>query len=217
MNNSIITLVYSHGRHGSPWYGDKILALRPVALKLGINFLAVDYENGTSLDQLENKLISLCQDRNLVPGDLILYGSSMGGYVATKVSKILEDMFANEESVSFRERKLARRKLLGIFLTAPAFYIKPEFYGTQKIEPANTRISIVHGYNDDLIPYQNSIKFSNQFNSELHLIKGGHRLNSQIEKIEKLFSIFLNECIDEAKLSHTKWLEENPSPPLEDD
>jgi len=209
--------VYCHGRHGSPWFGDKILALRPIALKLGINFFGIDLNNFTTALAMEKEVIKVCSDNNIVPGNLILYGSSMGGYISTKASLEIEKKF-NQEGVNFyKETELPERKILGIFLTAPAFYIKPDFYPVQEIKPASTRISIVHGYEDVLIPYQNSQRFAEQFGCELTLLNGGHRLNSQIPKLCELFKRFLDDCVSDSIVEFDKWLLNNPEQTVDED
>ncbi len=72
MQNPIITVVYSHGRHGSPWYGFKIEALRPIALALGINMISVRYPEEMPIAEMEEKLVSVVKDDVNVPGDLVL-------------------------------------------------------------------------------------------------------------------------------------------------
>ena len=71
MQNPIITVVYSHGRFGSPWYGFKIEALRPVALKLGINMVSIRYPEEMTVVEMEQKLFSVVKDDVTIPGDLI--------------------------------------------------------------------------------------------------------------------------------------------------
>jgi hypothetical protein len=52
-------------------------------------------------------------------------------------------------------------------------------------------VETVHGWSDDIIPPENSIKFAKNIDCALHLISGDHRLNSAIEVVEKLFLQFL--------------------------
>ena len=52
-------------------------------------------------------------------------------------------------------------------------------------------IEIVHGWSDDIIPVENSIKFAQQAQCLLHLIDGDHRLNSSIEQLILIFNTFL--------------------------
>jgi alpha/beta superfamily hydrolase len=106
-------------------------------------------------------------------GKLVLVGSSMGGYVSTVAT--------------------ARLKPDGLFLLAPAFYLNG--YDNQDSTPRAKRISIVHGWNDSVVPVQNSIKFAQLHQCELHLLDGDHRLNDALQKIEPLFEVFLKQFI----------------------
>ena len=101
--------------------------------------------------------------------DFVLVGSSMGGYVSLVVS---EHVNTN-----------------GIFLLAPALYM-PE-YKIQNYH-SKTYIEIIHGWQDDVIPPENSIKFAKNTDCTLHLISGDHRLNTSLDTIEMLFSQFLS-------------------------
>jgi pimeloyl-ACP methyl ester carboxylesterase len=98
----------------------------------------------------------------------VLVGSSMGGYVSLVAA----------EQVSAQ----------GVFLLAPALYI--EGYQQQNYHPRGY-VEVVHGWSDDVIPVDNSIRFANAVDCSLHLISGDHRLNSSIDVVEPLFSQFL--------------------------
>jgi alpha/beta superfamily hydrolase len=101
--------------------------------------------------------------------DFILVGSSMGGYVALVASEIV-----NAKAV---------------FLMAPALYI-PGFK-KQQHDSKSSHIEIVHGWSDDVIPAENSIKYARQVDCTLHLISGDHALNGVIKTVENLFEQFL--------------------------
>ncbi len=96
MNNPIITVVYSHGRFGSPWYGFKIEALRPVALKMGLNIISVRYPEEMPVEEMEQKLVNTVKDDVNVPGDLVFLSSSRGAYLSTRVSQKVVDFYASE-------------------------------------------------------------------------------------------------------------------------
>ena len=62
----------------------------------------------------------------------------------------------------------------------------------QQTYPINlNNFEIVHGWSDDIIPIQHSIKYAQQAQCTLHLIDGDHRLNSSIDQVIKLFKLFL--------------------------
>ena len=93
----------------------------------------------------------------------------MGGYVSLAVS----------------ERVNAK----AVFLLAPALYIPG--YRHQVFSNDHQHIEVVHGWSDDVIPPENSIKFAQDADCTLHLISGDHRLNSSIEVVEDLFRRFI--------------------------
>jgi surfactin synthase thioesterase subunit len=100
---------------------------------------------------------------------LVLVGSSMGGHVAGAAA-----------------RGLAAR---GLFLLAPAFYMAGyEQYTPQDIACPTV---IVHGWHDDIVPAENSIRWAREHEAALHLLNSDHRLEDQIEEICRLLRAFL--------------------------
>lgn len=214
---NILTVVYSHGRFGSPWYGFKIEALRPVALSLGVNVISVRYPEEMPLSQMEQRLFDTVKDDVNVPGDLVFLSSSRGGYISTRISQQVVDYYANEDTRVDDDKVLPRRHVLGNFLIAPAFYIKPDYYPDQDPIPADVRTTIVHGFDDDVIDCDNSIKFAKRFNTQLYLIEGGHRLNSQRDRLCLLFELFLRDCLVDSNALFEKWEQDNPAPKTQPD
>jgi hypothetical protein len=218
MQNPIITVIYSHGRHGSPWYGFKIEALRPVALKMGINMISIRYPEDLSVEEMEEKLFSVIKDDVNIPGDLVFLSSSRGAYITTRISKMVSDFFKNEPDRFDDDKKLPRRQLLGQFLIAPAFYIKPDYYPDQNPTPLNgLKTTIIHGFDDTVIDCDNSIAFAKKFKSQLYLVNGEHRLNSQRDQLCLFFEHFLKECTQMSETFFKKWLTDNPQPDSEPD
>ncbi len=211
MQNPIITVIYSHGRNGSPWYGFKIEALRPIALKLGINMISIRYPEDMSIQEMENKLYNVINDDVNVPGDLVFLSSSRGAYISTRISNKVVELFKNETDRLDDDKKLPRRNLLGQFLIAPAFYIKPDYYPDQSPLPNPImKTAIVHGFDDNVINCENSIKFSKLYKTQLYLIEGGHRLNSQRDRLCLLFESFLHDCIKQSNDYFKHWIKDNP-------
>lgn len=209
MNKSIVTVVYSHGRFGSPWFGTKIEALRPVALELGANILSIRYPEEDSVERMESSLLDLVRDDVRVPGDLVFLSSSRGAYISTRVSQTVENFFASEGTRRDDDIVLPPRRLIGSFLIAPAFYIKPDYYPDQDPSPSEARVAIVHGHDDKVIDVQNSITFARKHNTELFLLPGGHRMNSQISNLRVLFKSFLQSRMEESQEHFDKWRQEN--------
>lgn len=211
MQNSIITVIYSHGRKGSPWYGFKIEALRPIALKMGINMISIRYPEEMPVEEMEDKLFNVIKDDVNVPGDLVLLSSSRGAYISTRISQKIIDLFETEEVRMDDDKTLPKRHLLGQFLIAPAFYIKPDYYPDQNPTPATgMKTTIVHGFDDNVIDCENSIKFAKLFKSQLYLIEGGHRMNSQRDRLCLLFESFLTDSIAQSNQYFEDWLKDNP-------
>lgn len=217
MNSPIITVVYSHGRFGSPWYGFKIEALRPIALKMGCNIISVRYPEEMPVSEMEQKLLTTIKDDVNVPGDLVFLSSSRGAYLSTRISQEIADYYANEAVRMDDDKVLPKRHVLGSFLIAPAFYIKPDYYPDQNPTPANIRTTIIHGFDDDVINCDNSIKFSKLFKTQLYLIEGGHRLNSQRDRLCLLFESFLHDCIAQSNSLFTEWEKDNSQPTIQPD
>ena len=175
-----LLVVFSHGKESGPW-GSKIRTLANIAQRLGAQVLSVDYREhpvGTNHDQNApgeadrrvGQLLSITPPEHR---QLVLVGSSMGGYVSTVASIDLP--------------------VDGLFLLAPAFYLPG--YGHQDLVPRAKRTLIVHGWSDGVVPAQNSIRFARQHHCDLHLLDGDHRLNAALPKIEPLFELFLRQVV----------------------
>jgi surfactin synthase thioesterase subunit len=76
-----------------------------------------------------------------------------------------------------------------MFLLAPAFFMKG--FEQYTPTPAQCPIEIVHGWNDTIVPVENSIKFAQLYKSALHVLDSDHRLTSSIETICELLDSFL--------------------------
>lgn len=163
-------LVYfNHGRDSHP-QATKINQLAKVAQAKGFSIDSLDYTGTTDPDQRVQILLGSART-DIRP--LILVGSSMGGYVATVASETLKPQ--------------------GLFLIAPAVYIQG--YAIQDPRPTAELIFIIHGWNDELIPVEHSIRFARRHQAHLHLIKSDHRLIDQLATIEWLFSKFLDQFV----------------------
>ena len=171
-----VLVVFSHGKESGPM-GSKIRALIQVAENLGAKAVSVDYREypvgifhdqnaaGEADRRVEQLLSTDLPERH----QLVLVGSSMGGYVSTVASR--------------------QMSVAGLFLLAPAFYLPG--YDIQEIEPGTSNTMVIHGWRDDVVPVQNSIRFAQRQLCDLHLMDGDHRLNDALPKIEPLFEMFL--------------------------
>jgi Predicted hydrolase of the alpha/beta superfamily len=158
-------VVFSHGQESGPW-GRKISALAETARAEGYGAESVDYRGIDSPRERIAKLVEFCKD---LSGDLVLVGSSLGGYVALASASLLH----------------AR----GVFLMAPAIYME----GLPELRPGvlDCPATIVHGWRDEVVPWEHSVRFAQTYGATLHLLDGDHRLHDQIRVIRYLFECFL--------------------------
>jgi pimeloyl-ACP methyl ester carboxylesterase len=158
-------VVFSHGKESGPW-GSKITAMAEVARALGMPVESVDYRGVDDPSARVEKLICFVRAMNL---PTVLVGSSMGGHVSAAASAAVAPR--------------------GLFLLAPAFYMP----GLEAQTPSETRCptTIVHGWRDEVVPVDNSIRWARAHGAALHILDSGHRLEDQIEFIGALLRIFL--------------------------
>lgn len=159
------TVIFSHGQESGPW-GSKIRAMAERVKDLGCHADSIDYQGIADPTERVDKLRSECRD---IDDDLILVGSSMGGHVATAAADALG--------------------AAGLFVLAPAYYMPG--YETLTPDPPQMPICIVHGWHDDIVPVDNSIRFARQCAANLHIVNGGHRLTENIGEINQLLGQFI--------------------------
>ncbi|MHB1872421.1 MAG: alpha/beta hydrolase [Steroidobacteraceae bacterium] len=158
-------VVFSHGQASGPW-GRKITALAEVVRSEGYQAHSVDYRG---LDAPRERIARLADYCKELTGDLVLVGSSLGGYVTVASASVLH----------------AR----GIFLMAPALYFP-------QLPPLRAGIvdcptAIVHGWHDAVVPFEHSVRFAQTCRAALHLLESDHNLHNQIRVIQNLFEYFL--------------------------
>jgi len=160
---------FSHGKESGPW-GTKIKRLAKIAENMGCGVESIDYTDTMDPDlRVERLLGVLAKEQD----EFVLVGSSMGGYVSLVAS---QEVHAE-----------------AIFLLAPALYIPG--YERQEYRSRCSPIEIVHGWSDDVIPAENSIRYAQEANCTLHLISGDHPLNSSLEVVAGLFERFLEQVM----------------------
>jgi len=159
---------FVHGKESGP-NGSKIVALADVARQHGWDVLSLDYAHTTDPRVRLDQLRDACKG---VDQPLLLVGSSMGGWVAAEAS-----VWVDAD---------------GVFLLAPALYM-PD-YPVPAPAILATQTEIVHGWDDEVIPCENSVKFARLRGCTLHLVPGGHRLDTQIPLLCELFGAFLARC-----------------------
>src|SRR5476649_852631 len=158
-------VVFSHCKDSGPW-GKKITALADVARSEGYDVESVDYRGVEAVKGRTDKLIEVCKG---LSGDLVLVGSSLGGYIALTAASLLH----------------AR----GAFLMAPALYL-------EGLPPLRERVldcpaAVVHGWRDEVVPVEHSIRFAREYRASLHLLDSDRQLHDQLSFIKYLFEYFL--------------------------
>jgi len=159
-------IYFAHGKESGPW-GTKIVALAEVARQKDIPVESIDYSDLANPDDRVARLLEKCVETS---NDVVLVGSSMGGYVSTVASENIRPA--------------------GLFLMAPAFYL--DGYDCRNPAPHAGSTVIIHGWGDTVVPVDNSIRFARQQNVELHLVDGDHQLIGNLPFITALFSLFLD-------------------------
>lgn len=158
-------LIWCHGSLSQPW-GEKSKHLADIAKEVGLTMDAVDFQGMENPDRRVDKLRARMEDMDK---PVILAGSSMGGYVAAAAAKGAD--------------------VLGLFLLAPAFYLPG--YDTHVFSGLPSAITVVHGWNDDVVPSDNSIRFAGLHKASLTLLPDEHRLSESLETVGVLFHHFL--------------------------
>ncbi len=79
----------------------------------------------------------------------------------------------------------------GLFVLAPAYFMA----GYEELTPDPPAIPtvIVHGWHDDIVPVENSIRFAAMGSATLHVLDGDHRLTANIGAINDYLEQFLRQ------------------------
>ena len=158
---------FSHGKESGPW-GTKISTLAGVARAEGWSVESLDYQGIDDIHARVAKLEAYCRGQD---GPIVVAGSSMGGFVAARVAATLP--------------------VRGAFLMAPAFYVPG--YEQHVPPPPACPVTIVHGWRDDVVPWEGSVRYASRSRARLVLIDGDHRLTASIAEVSALFRLFLQE------------------------
>ncbi len=164
-------VIFSHGRESSP-ESRKIQVLRPIAEQAGFTAEAIDY---TDLhDQPIARRDRLLARLDELDRPVVLVGSSLGGWVSVAAAE--------------------QRRVAGLWLMAPALFMEDRIEDGEipdAYTPRTGHIMVVHGWQDDIIPWRNSLKFSEASVATLQLVSDGHRLENSLISLERLLDEFL--------------------------
>ncbi len=162
-------IIFSHGKESGP-KATKITAMQTVASELNIETESLDYRGLETVETRVEKLLEYieqeCRDEKIV-----LVGSSMGAYVSLVASQKLKNV-------------------IGLFLLAPAVHFPG--YEVEGMSFENLPTSIIHGWNDEIIPVEKAIQFAQEYQLAIQLVADDHRLSESIPLINEQFRSFLN-------------------------
>lgn len=160
-------VVFSHGLNGTP-FSTKIRALYEIAESEGFDVSAVDYRGIDTPQERVQMLQDFCRGFS---GHLVLVGSGLGGHVSLAAATTLHAK--------------------GVFLMAPALYT-PGLPVLPRGVPT-CPIALVHGWRDETIPYEHSMRFAKENRLSLHLVESDHTLHGALGFLRYLFQYFLVE------------------------
>lgn len=171
MGEATTRVIFSHGHISGPG-SMKIVELEPVAKACGFDTVAIDYRDLQD-DPVERaeRLIETVRGEAEPP---VLVGSSMGGWVSMHAAEVVP--------------------VAGLFLMAPALFLEdrvPAGVVPESYTPQSDCIAVVHGWNDDIIPWQHSLRFAEATKAALHLLDSDHRLESALPTLRSIFERFL--------------------------
>lgn len=169
----MVDVVYfAHGQESGPW-GSKIQYLAESARRHGLAVESPDFSHSMTGGPREEQLVSLLQADKRQP---LLVGSSMGAWVACRAA--------------------ARCPCSGVFLMAPAFEM-PEHPAAEL--PSDVPAWLVHGWDDDVVPPEQSLGRARETGSRLLMVPDGHRLAGSRSELTAVFDVFLRSLLTSRK------------------
>ncbi len=166
--------ILSHGFESGP-DATKVAALAEVAERFGWTHERPDY---TDLDarrevsELGDVYTRLERLRDLAKtaaarGPLVLAGSSLGAYISARISHEVPTV--------------------AVFLMAPPLRMGP----LPALDAAQVPLSILHGWDDELIPAAGVIEWAQQRRARLLMVDDTHRLSANVQTSAEAFAALL--------------------------
>ena len=166
--------ILSHGFESGP-DATKVTALAQAAERLGWSHERPDYtdldarrevsELGDVATRLQ-RLLALATSA-AARGPLVLAGSSLGAWISGQVS--------------------LQVPVQGLFLMAPPIRLG----SAHPMQAAAVPTSIIHGWDDELIPAQQVVDWAHARRDRLLLVDDSHRLAGHVEASAEAFAVFL--------------------------
>ena len=163
-------VILSHGLESGP-QATKVTAMAAAAEALGWTSERPDYcdlDRTRDVREVRNRLARLLDRCARAPRPLVLAGSSMGAYISAVASLEVE--------------------VAGLFLLAPP--VRLEGY-PQPLDAAPVPTTIIHGWDDELIPATDVVHWAQPRRDRLLLVNDTHRLAGHVAFCAEEFARFL--------------------------
>jgi len=166
--------ILSHGFESGP-DATKVTALADVAERLGWTCERPDFTDLDAKREVSDlgdvaarlqRLHGIARDA-ASKGPVVLAGSSLGAWIAGHVS--------------------LRVNVAGLFLMAPPIHLDPE----HPIDAAAVPTSIIHGWDDELIPASDVVAWAQARRAALLLVDDTHRLSAHVAASADAFGALL--------------------------
>ena len=167
--------ILSHGFESGP-DATKVTALAEAAMELGWSCERPDYSDLDTrhdisalgdVPQRLQRLLGLAKTA-AARGPLVLAGSSLGAYISALAS--------------------LQVPVAGLFLMAPPVRMHAE----HPIDAADVPTSIIHGWDDELIPHGSVVAWAHSRGARLVLVDDGHRLSRHVQASAREFAGLLS-------------------------
>ncbi|WP_417512630.1 YqiA/YcfP family alpha/beta fold hydrolase [Marinobacter sp.] len=169
---STIHIFLSHGMESGPG-GTKIQALKTLAETSDrVRAYAVDHRSSKDPAVRLTQMQDAIAGSGAAPENIILAGSSMGGWVCAQFS--------------------AQVPVLGCFLLAPALALPNYPQSSPHIQASH--VQIIHGWDDDIVPVMPVVELARQQSLPALMLADGHRLENSLDRIVEEFRMFLSRA-----------------------
>ena len=168
--------ILSHGFESGP-DATKVTALAAVAEHRGWTCERPDFTDLDARREVSDlgdvaarvqRLLALAREA-AAKGPLVLVGSSLGAWISGHVS--------------------LQVPVAGLFLMAPPIVLDPK----HPLDAAAVPTSIIHGWDDDLIPAADVVAWATPRRATLLLVDDGHRLSAHVEASAEAFGALLGK------------------------
>lgn len=171
--------ILSHGFESGP-DATKVTALADVAERFGWSCERPDYTDLDArreigaLGDVPQRLVRLraLAQTAAARGPLVMAGSSLGAYISARIALELSD-----DGVSTQ----------ALFLMAPPLTMGP----LPALDAPSVPISIIHGWDDELIPAMAVADWAQTRRARLLLVDDGHRLSANVQTSADAFATLL--------------------------